>query len=487
MSKIPLGLSPRLYNEDLAPAEHRKWGTYSLFAMWMSDVHSLGGYTFAAGLFALGLGAWQVFLALIVGIFIVYFLVNLSGYAGQKTGVPFPVISRISFGTFGANLPALIRAIVAIAWYGIQTWLASRAVIVLLLQIWPGLKFMTTNDFLGESTLGWLAFLVVWALQLLLLRNGMETIRKYQEWAGPAIWAVLLVLVFYILAKAGWNVSFTLPGGDARWGIWQAFFAAVSLTIAYFSTLMLNFCDFARFAPTKQAVRRGNLWGLPVNFIAFSVVSVIVTTGTFQVYGEHIYDPVDIVGRIGNVWVILLGAVTFIVATLGINVVANFVSPAYDLANLYPKKIDFKTGGLISAIIAILITPWNLFNSPVAVNLFLGGLGALLGPLFGIIMIDYYVLRKQHVDVMGLFREDGHYTYSRGWNPKALVSFLIAAIISLVLALVPGFGAFSAFSWPIGAVIGAVIHYLLSRNDTSLQAAVTAAIASENENELPLP
>ena len=184
---------------------------------------------------------------------------------------------------------------------------------------------------------------------------------------------------------------------------------------------------------------------------------------------------------------ILLGAVTFIVATLGINVVANFVSPAYDLANLYPKKIDFKTGGLISAIIAILITPWNLFNSPVAVNLFLGGLGALLGPLFGIIMIDYYVLRKQHVDVMGLFREDGHYTYSRGWNPKALVSFLIAAIISLVLALVPGFGAFSAFSWPIGAVIGAVIHYLLSRNDTSLQAAVTAAIASENENQLPLP
>ncbi|MEO6504403.1 MAG: NCS1 family nucleobase:cation symporter-1 [Terrimesophilobacter sp.] len=486
MSTVPAGVSPRLYNEDLAPAEHRKWGTYSLFAMWMSDIHSLGGYTFAAGLFALGLGAWQVFLALVVGIFVVYFLVNLSGYAGQKTGVPFPVISRISFGTFGANLPALIRAIVAIAWYGIQTWLASRAVIVLLLQIWPGLKGLTTNDFLGESTLGWLAFLLVWALQLLLLRNGMETIRKYQEWAGPAIWVVLVILVFYILIEAGWNISFALPGGEAPWGIWQAFFAGVSLTVAYFSTLMLNFCDFSRFAPSRKAVRRGNLWGLPVNFIAFSVVSVVLTAGTLQVYGEYIYDPVDIVGRIGSVWVLLLGAVTFVVATLGINVVANFVSPAYDLANVYPKKINFKTGGLISAIVAVLITPWNLYDSPVAINLFLGGLGALLGPLFGIIMIDYYVLRKQHVEVLGLFREDGHYTYSRGWNPKALVSFFIAAIISLVLALVPGFGALAPFSWPIGAVIGAGIHYFLSRNDTSLRDAVNAAIASERENEEPV-
>ncbi|MEO6827312.1 MAG: NCS1 family nucleobase:cation symporter-1 [Microbacteriaceae bacterium] len=477
--EIPDGVSHRLYNDDLAPAEHRKWGFYSLFAMWMSDIHSLGGYTFAAGLFALGIGAWQVFLALVVGIIVVFFLMNLSGYAGQKTGVPYPVLARVSFGTFGANLPALIRAIVAIAWYGIQTWLASRAVIIIALKIWPDLEGLTKNDFLGESTLGWLAFLLMWSLQLLLLRNGMETIRKFQDWAGPAVWGVMALLVLYILINAGWNISLDLPGGKAQWGVWHAFFAAIALTVAYFSTLLLNFCDFSRFAPSKKAVTKANLWGLPVNFIAFSVVSVVVTAGTFQIYGEHIYDPVEVVGRIDNIWVLLLGAITFAVATLGINVVANFVSPAYDLANAWPSKIDFKRGGLISAIIALLITPWNLFNSPVVINLFLGGLGALLGPLFGIIMIDYYVLHKQKVLVRDLFREQGHYTYTKGWNHKAVISFIVAAVPSVIFALVPGFGALSPFSWFIGAIIGGSVHYFISRNDTSLARAIADATAQE--------
>ena len=252
---IPPGASPRLYNDDLRPAEQRNWGTYSLFAMWMSDIHSIGGYTFAAGLFALGIGGFQVFGALVVGIILVFFLMSLSGYAGQKTGVPYPVLARISFGVFGANLPALIRAIVAIAWYGIQTWLASRAVIIIALRIWPDLASLTTNNFLGESTLGWLAFLLMWSLQLLLLRNGMETIRKFQEWAGPAVWVVMLLLTLYILNRADWNISFDLPGGEAKWGVGHAFLAAIALTVTYFSTLMLNFCDFSRFATSRKAVR----------------------------------------------------------------------------------------------------------------------------------------------------------------------------------------------------------------------------------------
>lgn len=478
-------MSARLYNEDLAPAEHRRWGFYSLFAMWMSDIHSLGGYTFAAGLFALGLGAWQVFLALVVGIIIVFLLMNLSGYAGQKTGVPYPVLARISFGTIGANLPALIRALVAIAWYGIQTWLASRAVIIIALQLWPDLKGLTGNNILGESTLGWLGFLLMWALQLFLLRHGMETIRRFQDWAGPAVWAVMALLVVYILINAGWNLSLDLPGGTAQWGVVQAFSAAVALTVTYFSTLLLNFCDFSRFAPTRKAVWTANLWGLPVNFMAFSVVSVVVTAGTFKVYGQHIYDPVDIVGRINSIWALLLGAVTFAVATLGINVVANFVSPAYDLSNVWPAKIDFKRGGLGAAVIALVITPWNLFNSPVVVNLFLGGLGALLGPLFGIIMIDYYVLRQQHVLVRDLFRDEGYYTYKRGWNPKAIVSFAVSAVPAVIVALVPVFGVLAPFSWFIGAIIAAGVHYAISRHDTVLAESVAAAAAAEGVPEAP--
>jgi NCS1 family nucleobase:cation symporter-1 len=287
------------------------------------------------------------------------------------------------------------------------------------------------------------------------------------------------VLVVYILINAGWNISLDLPGGNAQWGVTHAFFAATALTVTYFSTLMLNFCDFSRFAPSRKAVRTANLWGLPVNFIAFSVVSVVVTAGTFKVYGEYIYDPVEIVGRIENIWALLLGAVTFAIATLGINVVANFVSPAYDLANAWPSRIDFRRGGLIAAMIALVITPWNLFNSPVVINLFLGGLGALLGPLFGIIMVDYYVLRKQRVVVRDLFREEGYYTYTRGWNQKALLSFFVSAVPAVILALLPVFAAVSAFSWFIGAGVAGTVHYFISRNDSSLAESITAATREE--------
>ena len=476
---VPPGASPRLYNEDLAPAEHQKWGFYSLFAMWMSDIHSIGGYTFAAGLFVLGLGGFQVFGALVVGIIVVFFLMNLTGYAGQRLGVPYPVLARLSFGVFGANVPALIRAIVAIAWYGIQTWLASRAVIIIALQIWPDLKSLTTNNFLGESTLGWMAFLLMWSLQLLLLRNGMETIRKFQDWAGPAVWVVMLFLTFYILYRANWHLSLNLPGGKARWGVTHAFFAAIALTVTYFSTLLLNFCDFSRFAPSRKAVRTANLLGLPVNFIAFSVVSVVVTAGTFQVYGKHIYDPVEVVGRIDNILVLLLGAVTFTIATLGINVVANFVSPAYDLANVAPARIDFKKGGLISAVIALVITPWNLFNNPAVINYFLGGLGALLGPLFAIIMVDFFVLRKQQVVIADLYREKGYYSYIHGWNRKAIISFAVSAVPSTTLALVPAFAVLAPFSWFIGAGLAFGVHYLISRDDQTLQESLKAAAAQQ--------
>ena len=477
------GSSPRFYNEDLAPARSRKWGFYSLFAMWMSDIHSIGGYTFAAGLFALGLGGRNVFIALTAGIIIVFLLMNLSGYAGQKYGIPYPVLARISFGTLGANIPALIRAVVAIAWYGIQTWLASRAVIILGLKIWPGLESWSKGNFLGESALGWIAFILMWAVQLLLLRNGMETIRRFQDFAGPAIWVVMIILTVYILAKADWHISLTLPGTESRWGMAHAFLAAVALTVTYFSTLMLNFCDFSRFAPKKKAVFWANLWGLPVNFIAFSLVSVLVTAGTFVVYGEYIFDPVEVVGQIDSVVVLLLGAITFAVATVGINVVANFVSPAYDIANVAPAKIDFKKGGLISAIVALVITPWNLFNSPFMVNTFLGAVGAMLGPLFGIIMADYYVIRKQRVVLGDLFREEGYYTFQSGFNRKAVVSFLVVSIPTIVIALVPAMAVLAPFSWFIGAGLAFVIHWAISHNDPSILASVEAAIRAETAAE----
>jgi nucleobase:cation symporter-1, NCS1 family len=456
--------SPRLINEDLAPSKERHWKFFDLFAMWMSDIHSIGGYTFAAGLFFLGLAGWQVLLALVAGIFLAFLGMNLTGIAGQKNGVPFPVLARISFGVFGANIPALIRAVIAIAWYGIQTYLASVAVVVLALRIFPSLEPLTKTDLLGLSYLGWVCFLIIWALQLLVLRRGMESIRHYQDLAGPLVWVVMLGMMVWLIIAAGGRINLNLPSKALDLGqSTLMFFTAVSLVVTYFSTLMLNFCDFSRFAPTRKAVIVANFFGLPVNFTAFSIVSVVVTAGTVTLFGKAIFDPVEIVARFPNTAFLILGAVLFIVATIGINIVANFVSPAYDIANVAPKYIDFKRGGLIAAVVSVVVMPWRIFASPVAVNYFLGGLGALLGPLFGIIFTDYFLVRHQQVDVAALFQEgkDRPYWYTGGFNPRALVAFVPAASISIVIALVPAFGALAPFSWFIGAALGAGIYYLV--------------------------
>ena len=300
----------------------------------------------------------------------------------------------------------------------------------------------------------------MWVLQLMVIRRGMETVRRFQDWAGPAIWVVMFVLAIWIVVKAGSGFSLNLStqqlSGGAAAG---AFVSAVALTVTYFSTLLLNFCDFARFAPDRRTVVRGNFLGLPVNFLAFAVVTVAVTAGSVAVFGKALTDPVEIVAQIGNVWVTLVGAATFIIATIGINVVANFVSASYDLSNVAPKYVDFRRGGLIAAVAAVVILPWQLYDSPVAINYFLGGLGALLGPLFGIIFADYFLLRRQRVVVEQLYTEDPNspHWYRGGWNPKALAAFLPSALICLVLALVPAFSAVASYSWFVGVVLGGAL------------------------------
>jgi NCS1 family nucleobase:cation symporter-1 len=468
--------SERLYNEDLAPVPStgRTWHTYDIFAMWMSDVHSIGGYTFAAGLFFLGLAGWQVLLALIIGIFIVYFCMNLTGFAGQKLGVPYPVFARLSFGLFGANIPALIRAIIAIVWYGIQTYLASVAFLVLLLRVFPSLTPLAKTDFLGLSYLGWICFLALWLVQLLILQRGMDVIRKYQDWCGPVVYVMMLALFVWILVLAGGRISLNIsptlvPPSTAI----VKFFTAMALVVAYFSTLMLNFCDFSRFTPSRKTIWLGNFFGLPLNFTAFSVISVLVTAGTITVFGSAITDPVLIVAKIPNTFVLIVGALTFAVATIGINIVANFVSPAYDLANVAPKYINFARGGLIAAIGALVVLPWQIYANPVAINYFLGGLAAFLGPLYGIIIVDYYLIRRQQVDLDAMFKAvpESPYWYNGGLNMRAVLAFVVGAAISAVLALVPMFGDIAPFSWFIGAAISGALYWIIM---TGLPVRVTA-------------
>ncbi|WP_419996678.1 NCS1 family nucleobase:cation symporter-1 [Streptomyces boninensis] len=473
---------PRLTNDDLAPARERKWKVYDLFALWMSDVHNLGNYTFAAGLLVLGLSVWQVFTSLLVGFVLIYLGMNQMGKIGQRHGVPFPVVSRISFGVWGANIPALIRAVIAIMWYGIQTYLASVAVNVMLLAAEPGLKSWTEHSFLGLDALGWTSFLFLWVVQALIISRGMESVRKFQDFCGPAIWVVMLALALWILSKAGWTISLTETPHPVSTGEQvRQWFGAIGLVLATYGTLMLNFCDFSRFSPDYRTVRRGNFWGLPINSTAFVVLSVIVTAGSFEVFGKTITEPALLVAEVGNTWVLILAALTFAIATMGVNIVANFVSPAYDLANVWPQKITFKVGGMISTVAALLVTPWNLYSNPDVVNYFLGGLGAFLGPLFGIMMVDYFWVKRERIDVDELFNAapGSRYYYRGGVNPKALWAFVPSAAVAAVLALAPAFDTVAPYSWFIGTAAGAALYAAICRSERS--AAMAGAVAAPVE------
>ncbi|CAM2170985.1 Allantoin permease [Paraburkholderia sacchari] len=452
----------RLYNDDLAPATERKWTSYSFFAVWMSAIHNIGTYTFVAGLFVLGMTGWQVLASILIGTGILFFGMNWAGRMGQQTGVPFPVMARLSFGIWGANVPALIRAIIAICWYGIQTYLASTAVVVLLLRINPGLQHLEDQSLLGLSYLGWICFVSLWVMQLLVITRGMEAVRRFQDWAGPIVWVVMLTMAVWLFAMADWHLPMNLSVKPLSGsGVVQGILTGAFLLVSTYATMLLNYCDFTRFAKSERAVIVGNFWGIPINFAAFAAISITMTVGTVVVFGKAITDPALILARVPNTFVLVVGALMFIVATIGVNVVLNFVSPAYDLANVWPKRITFRRGGIISAVLALVVMPWNLYSNPVVVNYFLGGLGAFLGPLFGIMAADYFLIRRGVVKLEDLYRSDenGEYFYRNGVNPKALAVFVPTAGAAVAVALLPALSAIAAFAWPIGFVAAGVAYF----------------------------
>ncbi len=465
------GAHPRLYNHDLAPTapEGRTWGVFSLFAMWMSDVHSVGGYTFAASLFFLGLTGWQVLISMLIGITAVYFLMNLIGRPSLRYGIPFPVVARISFGVMGANLAAMVRGVVGIVWYGVQTYFASKAVQVLVITLVPSAVGLTHNSILGLSTLGWFSFLFMWVFQLVIFLSGMERIRRFIDFCGPVVYVVMFAMAIWILSQSGFSsLSLQLsPPAASNAATIGVMANAAMLIVAYFAALLLNFGDFARFAKDEAAMKTGNFLGLPVNFLVFSIITVIVTAGTLKVFGEAIMDPVLIVEKIGNPFVVILGSITFIVATMGINIVANFVSPAYDISNLSPQYINFKMGGLITSILSALVCPWLFVASPAAITLFVSIFGSALGPMFGIMIADYYLVKKQHVAVEDLYTmsPSGAFSYDGGWNHKALIALAVSALLSIGLSLLGAYGVIfnvGDWGWLIGAGTGALVYRGLS-------------------------
>lgn len=455
----------RIYNPELAPESATgTWKTRNLFAWWMSGWHSLGGYTFAIGLFALGLSGWQMILAFTAGVVVLYFTNNLSGVAGQQVKVPFPVFARASFGLYGANIPAILRAIVAIAWYGIQTYLASAAVMLLVLKIIPSSSALQTSSFAGLSTLGWICFLVLSAAQLAVLSRGMEAVRKLSDFAGPAIWVAMIFLAIWVLARANWSIDFTYRTVETGGGV-MAILSAMFIVVSYLAGPTLNFADFTRNAPDEQTVRRGNAWGLLVNATAFGAVSLIIALASVKVYGKAVHDPIELLNDIDSIAILLVAIIAIGTATAGINIILNFVAPVYDIINVWPRHFTFRKAGLVVALLSVVTTPWNLFSNPVIVNHFIGGVGALMGPLYGIIMADYYIFRGKTIDSSALFddRPTGKYFYTNGYNPSAIYALVAAGLITVLLSALPSLSAWAPFSWPIGVGVGAFAYLHLAK------------------------
>ena len=477
--------SSKLYNKDLAPtpSSEKKWGWFEIFNVWANDVQSLFGYTLAASLFlASGLNGWAVMLALVLAGFFIMWLVNLSGKPSVKHGIPYPVFARVSMGVFGANFPAMARGIVAMFWYGAQTYAASTAVALLI----TGLTGIEGEPMLlGMSGVMWVSFIFVSVFQVYLFWQGIDLVRKFLNFAGPAVYVVMVVLMIAIWAKAGGGllteVGNIFSGGERSGGFeglgsFGAFLAVFSIMVGYFAAVVINFGDFARFVKNEDEMKKGNLWGLVGNVVFFSFITLMITGGTIAIFGEYIASPTDMVAKVDNLLLTIIAAFAFFAATVGINMVANFVPPAYDLANLIPSKINFRVGGLITAAFGFIIGGlWVSTITKMGLFPFVNTLGAILAPVFGIMITDYYIIKKQKIDVDDLFSDStsGKYHYNNGFNGKGMLAWVLSGYIAvgtvwpniLVFGLDDFFanlGGGGGYAWMIGAALGAVIHLAIS-------------------------
>ena len=449
-------------------SEEKNWGSFAIFNVWANDIQSLFGYSLVASLFiSFGVSGWTAFAALITASLFVMFLVNLSGAAGEKYGIPYPVFARASMGTSGAKLPSVLRAVVAIFWYGVQVYFASTAV-ALLIRSLTGIS--GGEEILGLTTVDWISFVVVWAFHIVIFWRGMNWVESFLNIAGPFVYLVMIGLLIVLWSKADGKLfseaQTIFANPDGTWGTeFKGFVAIVGTMVAYFSAVMINFSDFSRYAKDKSAMAVGNFAGLPLNMILFSALALLTTAGAAVVYGEAITNPTEIVEKTDSVLLAVIAAITFFAATVGINLVANFIPAVNGIANLSPEKISFRAAGLITSAFALVIGGlWTSFISEFGIGGFVNTLGATLAPLYGILIVDYYLLRKQHLNRDDLYNmEGGEYRYGNGWNEHALVAFGIAAIFSVATVWVPFLSDLAGYAWVIGAILGGVIYHFRSK------------------------
>jgi NCS1 family nucleobase:cation symporter-1 len=421
-----------LWNKDLAPTplSRRTWSTYNIAALWIGMAVVITTYTLASGLMQQGMTWSQALITILLGNTIVLIPMILNAHAGTKYGVSFPVLSRASFGVKGANVPAMLRAIVACGWFGIQTWIGGLALDALMTAAWPG----WTNIPAGKA----ITFMAFWLLQVAIILKGTEGIKILESWSAPLLLLGGVALLVWAIRNGGGLGNILRESSNLQKGstpFWTLFPAALTANVGYWATLSLNIPDFTRYAKSQRSQATGQALGLPTTMAAFAFIGVAVTAATIVVFGEAIWDPIQLVARIGRPWVIIFGALVVLAAQVTTNMAANVVSPANDFSNLSPQKISYVTGGLITAVIGIAMMPWKLYSDAAAyIFTWLIGYSSLMGALGGILIADYWVLRRQKLNLRDLFAVNGEYTYTNGVNWRA-----VAALVLSILPVAPGF------------------------------------------------
>ena len=472
-----------LYNDDLAPVppSGRKWGMASMASLWISMAACIPTYMLASGLIGSGMNWSQAVGTIFLGNVIVVIPMILNAHAGTRYGIPFPVFCRASFGTTGANIPALLRALVACGWFGIQTWIGGDAIYKILSVFVPSVAGGTLLPVLGISLAHFGCFLFFWAINMWIIWRGIDTIRVLLNIKAPLLIALGLLLLGWAYQNAGGfgpilsQPSAFDPGQPKAGQFWAVFFPSLTGMIGFWATLSLNIPDFSRYAKSQRDQILGQALGLPATMALYSFIGVAVTSATTIIYGQTLWDPIDVLTRFKNPLVLVGSLVALCIATLATNIAANVVSPANDFAQLAPKKISFRIGGFITGLIGILMMPWKLLADPSGyIFTWLVGYSALLGPIGGIMIADYFVYRKKQLNVPALYWTTGEYTYSGGFSWVAITALLAGALPSLpgflanikVIngAQVPAFFMeLYSFAWLAGFGIAFVVYLVLRR------------------------
>jgi NCS1 family nucleobase:cation symporter-1 len=470
----PAAIDAGLSNADIAPVPpaERNWKAITFFALWVGMAINIPTYMIAASLVDGGMSWQQAMLTVLLGNVIVLVPMALSGHAGTKYGIPFPVFARASFGINGAHIPSFLRAIVACGWFGIQTWIGGAAIYTMVLIAFPGIADTPAlmPSWVGVHWAQFACFMVFWAMNIGLIWRGINSIRVLEHLAAPFLLLCGVALLAWAWVRAdGFGPMLNSPSTLNGDQFLDLFFPSLTAMVGFWATLTLNISDFTRYARDQRAQVLGQLSGLPTTMTLFAFIGVAVTSATIVIFGEAIWDPVILVRRFDSPLLVFFAMIAVVIATLSTNAAANVVGPANNFSNLWPAKIDFKRGGYITGVIGIVMMPWKLLADPTGyIFTWLIGYSALLGPVIGIILVDYYLVRRTELDVTDLYRRNGRYA---GVNPHAITALLLG-----ILPNVPGFlvqiGLMQGdgwlvnlynYAWFIGLGIAGVAYWLLMR------------------------